>query len=225
MRPIVKGGAPSAYVKYTDAQPDLIRAIGRFCSYCDRFVPVGINVEHKRPKKLYPLLRLDWDNFLLACGNCNPTKGDRKVRLTDYLWPDVDNTLRAFTYHAGGLVRVNRNLPKRLRRKANRTLNAYGLHKYPGGPVEPSDRDYRWLDRRQEWDKAVLIRKQLRAFDTPGQRDAIIKNARNGIFSIWWTVFEGDVDMRRRLRMAFQGTDPGSFDVLERAKPRVGGQV
>lgn len=215
MRPVSKGVAPRAYAKYGDAQPDLIEAIGRFCSYCDRHIPAAIHVEHKRPKGSHPLLELEWENFLLACPNCNPTKGNFRVRLRRFLWPDDDNTLAAFTYGAGGVVRANRALPKKLRRKANRTLQTYGLHKRPGGPVEPSDRDYRSQDRRQEWDKAVLFRDGLLAYDTPAQRALAEAAAKNGMFSVWWTVFDGNVDMRQRLRSAFKGTDPGCFDVNE----------
>ncbi|MCO6465094.1 MAG: HNH endonuclease [Bradyrhizobiaceae bacterium] len=225
MRPIAKGAAPRTYAKYGDAQPDLVNAIDRFCSYCERHIAAAIHVEHKRPKKSHPLLELEWSNFLLACPNCNPTKGNFKVRLRRYLWPDDDNTLLAFTYHAGGVVRANRVLPKKLRSKANRTLQMYGLHKRPGGHVEPSDRDYRWEDRRQEWDKAVLFRQQLQNHDTPSQRALVEAAATRGMFSVWWTVFDGDVDMRRRLREAFVGTDPTSFDAWEQAVARPGGQL
>jgi uncharacterized protein (TIGR02646 family) len=215
MRPVAKGAAPRAYAKYGDAQPDLIGAIGRFCSYCDRHIPVAIHVEHKRPKGSHPLLELVWANFLLACGNCNPTKGNFRVRLRRFLWPDDDNTLAAFTYGPGGVVKANRTLPKKLRRKANRTLQIYGLHKRPGCPVAPSDRDFRWMDRMEEWDKAMWFRNELRTHDTPAQRAWVEAAANKGMFSVWWTVFDGDVDMRRRLRGRFKGTDPGCFDANE----------
>lgn len=225
MRPVSKGVAPMLYTRYGNAQPHLVEAIDRFCSYCERHIPVGIHVEHKRPKQSHPSLELEWSNFLLACTNCNSSKGNFKVRLRRYLWPDEDNTLLAFTYYAGGVVRANKALPKKLRSKANRTLEMYGLQKRPGGYVEPSDRDYRWKDRREEWDKAVLFRQELQDHDTPGQRALIVAAATKGMFSVWWTVFSGDVDMRRRLREAFVGTDPASFDAGENPVARPGGQL
>lgn len=225
MRPIKKGEPPRAYSQHGDAQPDLIATIGRFCSYCGRFVPSAINVEHKRPKVRYPAEKLLWSNFLLACQNCNPSKGHDRCNLNNYLWPDTDNTMRAFRHLPEGIVRKNKNLPKRIRRKATRTINLVGLDRTPGAFCPPTDRDYRWLDRKNEWDKAMLFQNDLLEFDTPGQRNKAIVAAKNGIFPIWWTVFEGDVEMRRRLREVFLGTDAECFDSNENLKPRTGGQV
>lgn len=225
MRPVNKGAAPQAYARHTDAQPDLVTAIGRFCSYCGRFISEGINVEHKLPKEEYPLHKLDWSNFLLACSNCNSCKGHGKMRLVNFLWPDTDNTMRAFQYFPGGLVRKNRLLPKKLQRKASRTIRLLGLDLTPGTHRTPTDRDFRWQDRRSEWEKATLAKNQLAEGDTPKQRDFITMCAMNGIFAIWWTVFADDLDMRRRLRGAFVGTDSTSFDINENIKARPGGQL
>lgn len=225
MRPIKKGAPPRAYSKYSDAQPDLIARIGRFCSYCGRFVPSAINVEHKRSKKRYPAEILLWSNFLLACQNCNPTKSHKRCKLDNYLWPDTDNTMRAFRHLPEGIVQKNKNLPKRIRRKASRTIYLMGLDRTPGAFRSPTDRDYRWLDRKRQWDKAMLFRNQLLQFDTPAQRDLIIIAAEDGIFPIWWTVFKGDVEIRKRLREAFLGTDVECFDSNECLKPRAGGQI
>lgn len=225
MRPVSKGNSTGAYLRHEDAQPDLIAAIGRFCSYCGRFIPEGINVEHKLPKEEYPLEKLVWSNFLLACSNCNSCKGHGKLRLNDFVWPDTDNTMRALRHLPGGLVRKNHLLPKKLQRKASRTIRLVGLDLVPGAFRPPSDRDYRWEDRRREWDKASLARAQLNEHDTPRQRDFIVGSAQNGIFPIWWTVFAGDVDMRRRLRNAFLGTAPNCFDASENLVHRPGGQL
>jgi hypothetical protein len=45
------------------------------------------------------------------------------------------------------------------------------------------------------------------------------------MYSIFWTVFEGDVDIRRRLREAFIGTPADCFDLNENLLPRPGGQL
>ena len=224
MRPVDKGLPPRIYVDASDAQPDLVARLGRFCSYCDRFIAAAVHVEHKQPKHRHPGAALVWTNFLLACPNCNSCKGHPRIRLKRYLWPDRDNTLRAFEYMPGGIVRASRAVPRCVRRKANRTIQLYGLDKVPGGQVPPSDRDFRWQDRREQWDKAQTARLQLGEWDSPRQRNLIVSAATNGMFSVWWTVFAGDVDMRRRLRQAFLGTDTTSFDVTENAIVRPGGQ-
>ena len=225
MRPVYKGTAPRTYNVYGDAQPDLVSVIDRFCSYCGRFIAAGIHVEHKRPKDDYPAEELLWSNFLLACHNCNSTKGHGRLRLVDFLWPDTDNTMRAFLYLPGGVIRKNPHLNKRFRRKSSRTIRMLGLDRVPGSYSTPTDRDLRWQDRRREWEKASLARDHLTQYDTPRQRDLIIVAAQNGIFAIWWTVFKGDIDMRRRLRLAFLGTDHTCFDANENLVTRLGGQV
>src|SRR3712207_1552660 len=80
----------------------LAERIGQYCSYCERYLPYAAAVEHLRPKKPNPTLALRWDNWLLACPNCNSIKGDADVELDQYLWPDRDNTMHAFTYGRGG---------------------------------------------------------------------------------------------------------------------------
>lgn len=45
------------------------------CMYCED-APAN-EVEHVRPKSLYPELTFRWENFLFACGLCNGPKGNR----------------------------------------------------------------------------------------------------------------------------------------------------
>ena len=223
MRPVNKGQAPRSYRKYGDAQPDLVSQLGRFCSYCERHLPAGLAVEHKRPKSKYPAEELVWDNFLLSCPNCNSSKLAHRVILSRYIWPDADNTFRAFAYDQNGIIRVRKCLPKKLRRRARRTIILLGLDKYPGQFREPTDRDYRWADRRKEWEKALVMRRQLHEHDTPGQREAIVKCAQDGIFSIWMDVFQEDARLMQQLLYAFPGTALDCFDHRCHAVPRPGG--
>ena len=44
------------------------------CGYCED--SVGDEIEHIRPKNLYPKRTFVWENYLLACGGCNRAKGD-----------------------------------------------------------------------------------------------------------------------------------------------------
>lgn len=227
MRPVDKGTAPSVYAKYQDAGPDLQARLGDYCSYCERQIETHLAVEHIQPKSLVAGLATTWSNFLLGCVNCNSSKGDTPISVPDYFWPDADNTLRAFEYARGGLIRPHSALPPPQQTKARVTIGLVGLDKYPGNAGrEPASSDKRWLRRQQIWQMAERDRNRLLANNTTEVRELIVENALGrGMFSIWWTVFAGDVDMRRRLREAFIGTHSESFDPNEELVPRVGGQV
>ena len=226
MRPVDKGAAPTVYAHYRCAGSDLKSRIGEYCSYCERKLETHLAVEHIQPKVSYPALQNSWENFLLACVNCNSSKGDKHVILGDYYWPDRDNTLRALEYVEGGLVRPHPCLKGADRVRAEKTISLTGLDKTPGEPGrKPTLPDKRWLKRQQTWQLAKKARARLTTQDTStSMRQQIVDTAVNcGMFSIWWTVFAGDVDMRRRLRKAFTGTHGASFDANENPVPRAGG--
>lgn len=227
MRPVDKGPSPATYTRYQDAGSHLQERIGDFCSYCERQIETNLAIEHIQPKSQVPALRNSWDNFLLGCVNCNSSKGNTLVNLDDYFWPDADNTLRAFEYVRGGLVQPNPSLSAPMQKKAQVTIMLTGLDKYPGNAGrEPTSSDRRWLRRKELWQLAEMDRQRLAANDTLQMREVIVENALGrGMFSIWWTVFAGDVDMRRRLREAFIATDAGCFDANEDIVARVGGQL
>lgn len=67
---------------YQLAGPPLGVRLGKFCSYCEQFLPGQIAVEHCTPKSPFPLFMICWDNFLLGCEACNgPTgKGSSPTR-------------------------------------------------------------------------------------------------------------------------------------------------
>jgi uncharacterized protein (TIGR02646 family) len=227
MRPVDRGAAPTTYAKYQDAGPDLQACLGDYCSYCERQIETNLAVEHVQPKSIVPALRTQWTNFLLGCVNCNSSKGRIPINLIDYLRPDSDNTLRAFEYVRGGMIQPAAALAPNLAAKAQATISLTGLDRYPGGSGQaPTTADQRWLRRQQAWEKAEHSRATLAAQDTEGVRELIVNVATGrGEFSIWWTVFATDTDMRRRLREAFIGTHGASFDVNENPVPRTGGQL
>lgn len=228
MRPVSKGEAPvAAYAEYRDAAPDLIARIGRYCSYCERQIETHLAVEHIQAKSLVAALRTSWTNFLLGCVNCNSCKGDAPVQLTEYFWPDCDNTIRAFEYTTAGVVVGHSALGQTDADKAQATISLVGLDRYPGSPAgNPTQADLRWQRRREVWTLANQCVARLAANNSIEVRELIVETALGrGMFSIWWTAFAGDVDMRRRLREAFVGTDPTSFDAEENAVARPGGQL
>ena len=227
MRPVDRDAAPAVYTRYQDASDDLRDRLGDYCSYCERQIETHLAVEHVQPKIRRTALRNSWTNFLLGCVHCNSSKGKKLVALRDYFWPDRDNTLRAFEYVNGGLVQPHTDRTAVEQYRARDTIALTGLDKFPGNQGrEPTDSDRRWLRRQEAWQLAKRSRDRLTNQDTTDMREQIVETATaRGMFSIWWTVFAGDVDMRRRLREAFVGTHVGSFDINENSVPRVGGQL
>lgn len=227
MRPVERGADPGPFEDYRDAARHLFERLGDYCSYCERQIETHLAVEHLMPKSHNPALRTAWNNFLLACTNCNSCKGDTPVNLPDYLWPDLDNTMRAFEYRRGGIITATISLSATLAGKAKATIQLLGLDKDPGNPGrEPNSSDRRWLRRQQAWNMAEYYRKLLEKKDSEELRAAIVHIVTGrGEFSIWWTVFHGDADMRRRLREAFVGTAHACFDCNESLVVRNGGQI
>ena len=227
MRPVDKGAAPAIYPRYQDASDDLRDRLGDYCSYCERQIETHLAVEHVQPKVRRTTLRNSWTNFLLGCVHCNSSKGKKRVALRDYFWPDRDNTLRAFEYVNGGLVRPQADLTAVEQGRARDTIALTGLDRFPGNQGrEPTASDRRWFRRQEAWQLAKRSRDRLADQDTTAMREQIVETAiARGMFCIWWTVFAGDVDMRRRLREAFVGTDMASFAINENPVPRAGGQL
>lgn len=202
--PANEDGTPSQFADYRDAATHLKTRIGRYCSYCERFVPVSLAVEHKRPKHLHPALERDWDNFLLACANCNSHKlasdpGDHAV-----LWPDRDDTFAALTYLPTGKIVPTDGLIEAMSQAAAALLTLVGLDR---SPKAASNADHRWPDRMETWSVARQSRDDLLALDTPEMRACIINTATSrGCFSVWMAAFHDDPAMRAALINAFPGT-------------------
>ncbi len=226
MRPVDRGQSPRTFTKYKQARPYLIKQIGAFCSYCERQVTNQLAVEHILPKEHNKHLKLTWENFLLACTNCNSIKGHTDISLADYYWPDRDNTSRAFTYQ-NGIVSINNNLDDPQKILAQRTLELTGLDRIPGSKTKkPTAYDLRWLQRQEVWNKAQRAFGRLRKHNTVAMREQIIETAQaDGFWSIWMTVFSADLDMLRRLIAAFPGRCNTCFDAEFRPIPRPGGAL
>lgn len=218
MRPVFRGdgplndaGEPIVFRDYRDARDPLIERIGDYCSYCEVTLPSAIDVEHVLPKSRNPERALDWSNFLFACANCNSIKGSQHVALDDYYWPDQDNTMRAYHYDRDEPPQVVHHADVDSAR-AQRTLELTGLDRVPGHP-RYSRRDRRWRKRIEAWRTALHAQSNLNAANSQAMRDTIIELARaTGFWSVWFTVFADDLDMRRRLIIGFVGTARDCFD-------------
>ncbi|EGR3178661.1 retron system putative HNH endonuclease [Vibrio aestuarianus] len=220
MRPVHRGdvpedneGNPKEYTEYTNARKDLISRIGEYCSYCEMELDTSLAIEHIRPKAHHSHLELKWGNFLLACTNCNSTKGDKDPNPNDILWPHLDNTFRAFEYTTEGRVKPAPGLSATLKRKAEDTIALMGL---AAAPDTQKASDRRWLNRQEAWQDAILSKADLAEADLPAMRRQIVRTAKaKGYWSIWMTVFHDDPDMLRRFIDVdnFPGTAQDCFDI------------
>jgi len=204
-QPLSADGSPVAFAQYQDAAPYLKERLGRYCSFCERWIATNLAVEHKLPKheEAYPELKLEWTNFLLGCSNCNSAKGTQVALAHKVLWPDTDATHAAFDYARSGRITVNGQLATGAAARALRLLTLVGLDRAPLS----SPADHRWIDRLEIWRLAEQSLCQLQEGDTPGMRRCILDTAiAKGGFSIWMKVFEGDPAMQAGLLESFPGT-------------------
>ena len=73
----------SGYTGYKGAKNDLLKQLGKYCSYCEsRYQdPQNLAIEHRIAKSSYPTEWLRWDNFILGCNVCNSNyKGEKPHR-------------------------------------------------------------------------------------------------------------------------------------------------
>jgi len=223
MRPVKRGASPQAndFDPYDEAKPHLVSRLGHYCSYCERRVVTQLEVEHIQPKKGqygHPQLIGRWNNFLLACRNCNATKRDKNVILAKVLLPDRDNTLACFTYQPDGTVRPATGLTPTQMAMASDTLALTGLDKPISLVLDENGKQValdRVAQRMETWAIAEEAKADVNA--NPGnqtvRRLAVATAKGHGFFSIWMTVFIDDLDMRNRLIDAFEGTrGSGCFD-------------
>lgn len=228
MRPVTRGAAPRTYTAYGQALDDLVTRLGSYCSYCERRLPTSLAVEHVVPKSLTPELETVWENFLLGCTNCNSVKLAQPTNKRDFLWPDLDNTLAAYTYAAGGFIEVTAGLTATLKRKATKLLVLVGLDRHEAsGHPRPAPRDKRWQQRDEVWNAALLCRDRLaRLGNSQDARDLVIEAAvAYGFFSVWMTVFAADSPIRQMLIQRFIGTAADCFDAAFNHQPRPGGRL
>lgn len=229
MRPVIKGGNPTdengdviVFKKYARSRRYLIDRIGEYCSYCERKIEANLAVEHVQAKDSNPSLALEWINFLLGCTNCNSTKGKKQVTLSDFVWPDMDNTFNYFAYDDSGIVSIPSNITdSNLRRRIQNMLDLVGLQKRPPkqGTVdwqEASDR--RFEHRIQAWSDANHYM-ELYKNSTIDIRQLMIHLIativiHQGFWSIWMNVFSNFPEVQVELVNNFSGTNNALFPHL-----------
>ncbi|MDB5391488.1 MAG: hypothetical protein JWM11_7134, partial [Planctomycetaceae bacterium] len=166
-------GARIVYREYAEARGALIDLLGEYCSFCEMQLDASLAVEHVQPKSKVSALATSWENFLLACTNCNSTKGNRHIVLGDYVWPDRDNTVLCLQYGPGALVRVAVSLTDpTIRERTQNTINLVGLDWNPSKPKtrtaassegRDTASDRRWRNRQEKWYIAIDAYRDLDA--------------------------------------------------------------
>lgn len=190
MRPVDKGAAPKAYTDYGKARHDLAQRIGYYCSYCEMKLFNSIEVEHILPQNQGGAI-LSWSNFLLSCKYCNTIKSDHNNNVTNYFWPDRDNTDLVFDYDEIAIISPKALLTPPHITKAKATINLMGLDRNPGCPNYPTSSDTRWRSRKEVWDIAKVNFNQWKKAPIK-QMAVVIANCSlaSGHYSIWKKVFE-----------------------------------
>ena len=219
MRPVRRGSSPQGtdFGDFHKARPDLVSRLGLYCSYCERHIVTALAVEHIQPKSKFDHLEGRWENFLLACVNCNATKLDHDIALESSLWPDRDNTFVALTYREDGAIEAATSVPPIVSAMAASALALIGLDnaaiKATNGNRKAVALD-RISQRIQAWGKATIARDDVvqQASNEALKRQTIALAKENGHFSVWMAVFSGHAEMRNRLIDAFPGTrESGCF--------------
>ena len=215
LRPIRRGNSPignEIYPTYQKAKVDLIdkissgwcnkgKHISSYCSYCERKIETNLAVEHIKPKGGefgHPELKFTWSNFLLACVNCNSTKGAKEVIFHNLFLPDRDNTFYAFEYTADGMIKPRDTLSAINKTRANTTLKLLGLDKdtretYSAtGNLIAQDRG---SQRIEVW--GIAENALTEYLNNPTLKELIIQLMLfSGFFSVWMTVFKDCTEMR-----------------------------
>ena len=222
MRPIRRGPAPQNgdFDDYDDAKVDLVSRLGPYCTYCERHIMTNLAVEHIQPQALYDHLTGRWENFLLACVNCNSTKLDTDITLGKILLPDRDNTFAAFTYSQDGVVAPATSLTSDLFALALESLKLTGLHKPVVRTLDANGKMValdRGAQRMEAWGVALEAVSDLsqRPNDDLMVKRIVANAIATGFFSIWMAAFASNSDMMNRLINAFPGTrESGCFDPI-----------
>ena len=210
MRPVNKGDTPNIKFKeYSDAEPYLEERLGAYCSYCEFPIAHVPEVEHKISKSKDGNL-LAWDNLLLSCKYCNTRKSDiiESGNKSLYIWPDEDNTFKAFTYQEGK-PRVNEYCDDQETR--SKATNLYNLINLGNIPQKPKDKDKRFDKRNETYNHAKECKEDWKIVKDTSTRDAyrraILKAAlAEGFFSVWMEVFKEEPVICKDLVEAFPGT-------------------
>lgn len=237
MRPVVKSiridanNNPLEIDPWSGAKEDLVDELGPFCSFCEKYNSrSALQVEHIKGKGckdavgnlIYDQLKFRWDNFLLACVNCNSVKGDKDIAISTPFMPHENNIMHFIEVLTGGLIQIKPGVDGNNAAVTRAYIDLIGFDRCPGHP-RYSDRDDRWENRLQAYDLATRYYNKYKEVNPTTDIETVITLAsKTGYFSVWYTVFLGEHDVinalihgiqvNGNLEKPFPGTHADSFD-------------
>lgn len=96
--PKLPDGTTKRVSNYQSWRADLIAAYGDHCAYCNIPMSEKLEVEHVAAKVNPTVDPLDYQNLLLACGNCNREKSTKPYSAATHVLPTIHNPLLFFDY-------------------------------------------------------------------------------------------------------------------------------
>lgn len=170
MRPLQRPTNSNTYTAYKKYKPDLLKAFGGYCTYCEK-KDGDLDIEHVEPTSKGGGVT-DWNNLLLGCPSCNRDfKKAKNLGRAGYAFPDTNETFAIFRYHDDGRI-------DGITDEAQATIKLCGLDR--DAPRFSNRTDAIWLaDRR----KKELLNNRITAMDV------VEESIRHGHWSIWMTVF------------------------------------
>ncbi len=213
MRPLDKSlftTNQAEYKPYGNAKPDLILAIGTYCSYCEREgFSSALDVEHINCKDDNPLEEFLWSNFLLSCKNCNSIKEKKTIDYTNTILPHLHNTFFPFEYIESGYIKIKDIVTEPLRSCTHNLIKLVGLDRRPG-TIDYSWKDSRWQERKQVWEISEKY-KQKYIINNCDIETIVDLSKSYGFWSIWMNAFENFPEVQTELINSFVGTNKAYF--------------
>lgn len=215
MRPVDKSLYTENQVEYNpygNAKNSLIEAIGKFCSYCEREgFSSALDVEHIEDKSTHPDKEFLWNNFLLACKNCNSIKGTKEINFSKIILPHLQDTFSPFEYLESGYIKIKDDITDPLKSKVEALVDLIGLDRRPGHN-HYSNRDDRWQERKQAWELSQKYRQKYIANNCDIET-IIDLSLNNGFWSVWMNAFKDFPEVQRALIDNFKGTRQRYFSI------------
>ena len=223
----------SGYTGYKGAKNDLLKQLGKYCSYCEsRYQdPQNLAIEHRIAKSSYPTEWLRWDNFILGCNVCNSNyKGEKPHRTfginqaMQVNYPAVPFVLLVLPGPAGPQPVAPFTDPptNNVRLRYDEILNAtqdYYLwpdvsEVVPGAGVNPASLSLRLCNYQlHEVDgggNSVGVIAIANAVNLSNQRHKVSLNQQH-LFAYVWQPVAGDLAIRRvQVRVAVRNSNTGT---------------
>ena len=89
------------YYRHEDIKKELFNSSNEKCAFCVCKPAEGgnIEVEHFKPKSIYPDFTFEWTNFLPACRKCNGSKSDHDTLIEPIINPYEIDPESVFEYN------------------------------------------------------------------------------------------------------------------------------